>query len=220
MHQFTDSASVGRAYVASIAEQTDSGQDRLAVVELPDAAVLIVADGAGGTSGGSEAAQQAVDTLSRHARDPHGPTDPASWSQALAALDAELRDNPFAGETTGVVACCRDGEVFGASVGDSGAWLVSPDGIVDLTEHQCRKPLLGSGEAFPVQFGHVALTGRLLVASDGPFKYAARNVIARVVLEGSVNEAVKGLVECVKLPSGKLQDDVAVIACAIGPETG
>jgi hypothetical protein len=41
----------------------------------------------------------------------------------------------------------------GASVGDSSAWLISPAGeVTDLTAQQRRRPLLGSGEALPVQF--------------------------------------------------------------------
>ena len=108
---------------------------------------------------------------------------------------------------------------MGKIIGESGAWLITPDGIVDLTEHQCRKPLLGSGGALPVPFGPMRLTGRLLVASDGLFKYAARDVIASVALEGSVEEGARGLVECVRLPSGMLRDDLAVILCDPAPST-
>jgi len=42
-------------------------------------------------------------------------------------------------------------------------------------------------------------------------KYAERDVIARVAADGLVEDAVRELVECVKLPSGKLHDDVSVI---------
>ena len=109
---------------------------------------------------------------------------------------------------------------MGKIVGESGAWLISPDGIEDLTDHQCRKPLLGSCGVLPVQFGPVPFSGRLLVASDGLFKYAAQDVIAKVVLQGTVDEVARGLVECVRLPSGVLQDDVAVILCDPAPSTG
>jgi hypothetical protein len=49
------------------------------------------------------------------------------------------------GMSTAVVAEIVDGQVVGASVGDSCAWLVSLGEVSDLTERQVRKPLLGSG---------------------------------------------------------------------------
>ena len=66
------------------------------------------------------------------------------------------------------------GNVAGASVGDSGAWLVNPASgrFVDLTANQHRKPLLGSGRARITPFFHSKkATSRdvLLVASDGLF---------------------------------------------------
>jgi len=65
----------------------------------------------------------------------------------------------------------------------------------------------------------LAFEGWLLMASDGLLKYAAREVIARVALEGSVEEGARGLVECVRLPSGMLRDDLAVILCDPAPST-
>ena len=41
--------------------------------------------------------------------------------------------------------------LLGASIGDSGAWLIDGSRIVDLTANQRRKPLLGSGYAHPVR---------------------------------------------------------------------
>jgi hypothetical protein len=79
-----------------------------------------------------------------------------------------------------------------------------------LTQHQFRKPLVGNGEAYPVPFGPVAVEGRLLVASDGLFKFAPRAELARRALEGPLEEAVHGLIDSVRLRSGGLQDDVAV----------
>ena len=50
-----------------------------------------------------------------------------------------------------ITALSADG-ILGASVGDSGAWLVAPDGVLDLTAHQRRKPFPGTGMAVPVPF--------------------------------------------------------------------
>jgi len=76
------------------------------------------------------------------------------------------------GQCTAVVVEISEGRVFGASVGDSGAWMLPGKAIVDLTENQNRKPLLGSDEASPMGFGPIEISGRLLIASDGLFKYA------------------------------------------------
>jgi serine/threonine protein phosphatase PrpC len=51
----------------------------------------------------------------------------------------------------------------------------------------------------------------LLVATDGLFRYAARDVIARIVRENPVGLAAEKLIELVRLPSGKFGDDVAAI---------
>jgi PPM family protein phosphatase len=40
-----------------------------------------------------------------------------------------------------------------------------------MTTNQRRRPLLGTGEALPVQFEAERRGGRVLLASDGLFKY-------------------------------------------------
>jgi serine/threonine protein phosphatase PrpC len=97
-------------------------------------------------------------------------------------------------------------------VGDSSAWLISPAGeLTDLTEHQRRKPLLGSGEALPVIFEAELVGCRLVLGSDGLFKYATAERICGLAMRGSVAEAADALASCVRLPSGRFQDDVAVV---------
>ena len=115
--------------------------------------------------------------------------------------------------TTAVVVELSGQRICGASVGDSGAWAISESGIVDLTDSQSRKPLMGSGSARPVPFGPVVERGRLLVASDGIFKYARREQLATCALTGAVEDAVTALIDAVRLRNGRLQDDVAVILC-------
>jgi len=103
-------------------------------------------------------------------------------------------------------------ELSGASVGDSGAWLVGPTTVLDLTGQQNRKPLVGSGEAEPVVFGPTTFrTGRLLVASDGLFKCARRSEIQRRAITGALEDSALALVEAVRLRSGRFQDDVAIV---------
>ena len=66
----------------------------------------------------------------------------------------------------------------------------------------------GSGR---VLFERPQLDGVLLVATDGLFKYASAPVIAGVVRDGTVAEAAERLLDLVRLRSGKVADDVAVV---------
>jgi hypothetical protein len=116
----------------------------------------------------------------------------ADFVMTLTRLDRELGDATW---TTAVIAEVRGGRVRGASVGDSGAW-----------------PLLGSGEAHPVEF-EAELRGTLLLASDGLFKYAGRADIARIGTGPDLKVAAAELIASVRLRSGGLQDDVAVVLC-------
>jgi len=51
----------------------------------------------------------------------------------------------------------------------------------------------------------------LLVASDGLLRYARPADIARVARQPDIDLAVTALIELVRLPSGELQDDVAIV---------
>jgi PPM family protein phosphatase len=80
-----------------------------------------------------------------------------------------------------------------------------------LTARQRRRPILGAGEALPVQFEAELRRGRLLLASDGLFKYATAERICALAMQGSVAEAADALANCVRLHPRALQDDVAVV---------
>jgi serine/threonine protein phosphatase PrpC len=182
-----------------------SGEDRAVAVPTAGGYLVAVADGAGGTGNGAVAAEQLIAALTRLA----GDAASTDWFEALCAFDDEL--SASGGQTTGVVAFIDSDRILGASVGDSSAWLISAAGeITDLTARQRRRPLLGSGEALPVQFEGEFDGGRLLLASDG-LKYAAVEQICALAHQGTVAEAADALASCVRLPSGALQDDVAVV---------
>lgn len=85
----------------------------------------------------------------------------------------------------------------------------------DLTRAQERKPLLGSGCAWPVGFGPVPFprSARLLLASDGLVKYASPERLCETARAPSAERAARSLIECVRLPSGAPPDDVSVILC-------
>lgn len=178
-------------------------EDRVGHWSYADGIGILAADGAGGLSGGGRAADLVLELGRRAAPE-------ADLVKLLRAVDLALSADALAGEATGVIVIVRDAVVTGVSVGDSGAWMISPDGIVDLTAAQVRKPLLGSGEAMPVAFGPLRLHGRLLVATDGLFKYARRDAIALAALLPDLDEAADRLLAAPRLPSGTLQDDVGL----------
>lgn len=180
------------------------GEDRIAVVELPGRKLVVVADGAGGVTGGADAAEAIC-------RAPTG--DVADWTTWLAQQDAAL-----AAKSTGLAAAVvfsisDDGIIRGASVGDCEAWVFGPDEAVNLTEDQIRKPLLGDGGAVPVGFASRLSNGTLIAASDGLWKYMQRARIAEAAKIRPLESAVAALFDGVRLRSGALQDDVAIAVC-------
>jgi len=189
------------------------GDDRVAVFPHARGTTLVIADGAGGTGRGGQAADRLVDFLRDLLRADRGIEDPVV---TLHAADEEIRQRAGGGETTGNVLTFDATGIHGASVGDSEAWMIG-DHVVTLTEGQWRKPLLGSGEATPIRFAVPSLDGTLVLASDGLWKYAGASTIAAAVRGLAPEAAAAALVALVRFPNGRLQDDVAVIvATAIG----
>lgn len=166
--------------------------------------VIALADGAGGTAAGDIAAQAVVDGVAAR-RDAD-----AGWDEWLLELDAD-RTRLGGGQTTAVVVVATAHGLWGASVGDSGAWVIRGVAIEDLTEGQARKPLVGDGcRPFAVS-GPALGAGTLLVASDGLLRYAKLADIARVAVGTDLTAAGRALIELVRMPSGGLQDDVGVV---------
>ncbi len=177
---------------------------------------IAVADGVGGMAGGAAAAEIAV----RRAM-AHGPSlDPAVIVTLLVETDRLIYEEPAAGETTAVVAVASPRGIVGASVGDSGAWLVTDGGFMDLTRHQRVAPALGSGSAAPAPFTCEGPAGTLLVATDGLFNYASAERICAVVRGQDIERAARGLVDLARFRSGDLQDDITVVLCRWHPAAG
>jgi serine/threonine protein phosphatase PrpC len=191
-------------------------QDRGAVIERPNGLLLVVADGAGGLGGGVAAAELVIDLVRRRTVPDGEFVNPLTWYGLLNEADQIVSRHATAGEAAVVVAAVGSDSVCGASVGDSGALLFQEGGEVELTAHQRRKPLLGSGAAVPTAFGPVPFSGTLLVASDGLLKYAPRDAARRIALSGRARAAAEALIECVRYPSGNLPDDVTAIVCRSG----
>ena len=184
-------------------------QDRADIIDDGDRIVLCVADGAGGLSGGAEAAGMAVEFVRTHAAELN---DGDSCVTVLRQMDEAIVQDLVAGETTCAVAIVSTGQVLGASVGDSSVWLINDSGFVDLSRGQQRKPFIGSGGAWPMPFIHRLDAGQiLLLATDGLVKYTSSERIIAACRDHPSETATQRLIELVRYPSGALPDDVTVI---------
>jgi PPM family protein phosphatase len=188
----------------------ENGQDRIDVLHAQDRLIFVVADGAGGRSGGAEAADMVV-SLARESA--HSLTSAKDCEKLLRSIDQAISANQTAGETTAVIVVLRPDQIFGASIGDSGAWILRDEKIDELTKSQMRKPFAGTGASIPVGFSREGFSGTLLVATDGLLKYTSREVIASVIKKSSMHESLGALIKLVRYHSGNLPDDIAIGIC-------
>lgn len=188
----------------TIASRRVAGQDRADVIRLEDGVIIVVADGDGA---------DAAEALIHHVRGAVARPEPFDGIAMLTAVDRVLAATRGGSETTGVVVSVTADVIRGASVGDSEAWLVSSAEVLDLTRHQRPGPLLGSGSARPTAFSAPNSGGTLIVASDGLFKYADRRTLLDIVSGPELSAVLGELVAHLRLSSGVLQDDVAIVLC-------
>ncbi len=188
-------------------------QDRGLVIADGLRTVLCVADGAGGLSGGAQAASSAIEMVRQGVATLN---DAESCVKLLEEMDMFVAQDKLAGETTCALAIISQEHVLGASVGDSGIWLIHQGGFLDVTQNQPRKPFIGSGRAWPASFAHQREPGQiLLLATDGLFKYGPLDRIAATCRLGPPEQVVRQLIELVRYPSGALPDDVTVIVSSL-----
>lgn len=185
-------------------------EDRVGVIHLDDRVVVAVADGAGGTSGGGEAADAVVRAIRTHVKQCPDDND---WVRLLTQLDHQIAP----GETTAVIVDVTMDRISGASVGDSRAWMVHDGRVEDLSANQVRKPLLGSGAAQPIGFLTGTMQGVLLVATDGLFNYAKTEFVHKLIAQADFYSLPRKLIDMVRLPSGAFCDDVGIVVCRRSP---
>ena len=143
-------------------------QDRVEILRLDNQTIFVVADGSGGRSGAAQAAEFVLRAVRDVAASLKCPED---CFRLLYGVDQRIAQAADYGETTGVIVAVSSNGLFGANVGDSAAWLFTPEGKEELT--RVRKPYLGSGVAAPHQFARKSSGGTLVVATDGPWKYTS-----------------------------------------------
>jgi serine/threonine protein phosphatase PrpC len=186
--------------VETFEEPASAGQDRIATVSCDDVLTLAIADGAGGTSHGAKAAERAVASAAL------ADISPATL---IRRVDLDLARG-IGGQTTAVlVRLSADARVRGASVGDSQAWARCDGDWTELTEHQSRRPLVGSGGAEPTPFS-CGPVDALLLATDGLVSYVAPQRLVALLRANEVDLPAQ-LADAARLPSGALQDDLALI---------
>jgi serine/threonine protein phosphatase PrpC len=201
--------SVVYAWERYLASDRSNAEDRAEVFASDEDLVVVIADGAGGTPGGGCASDALVAAVSSELQQGGDWFDSRRWERVFRETDAKLAAH-FSGETTGTLVVLGERGLVGVSAGDSEVWVVGATSIDDLTVHQHRGRV-GSGRVVPVSFERQALEGILLVGTDGLFKYAAPEDVAAVARVSLPAEAARRLSELVRLSSGRLQDDVAVV---------
>jgi serine/threonine protein phosphatase PrpC len=182
-------------------------EDAFVLRPLPNGTgwLVALADGQGGRAGGARAAQLACQVVTTRAD---------AGVECLTEADAAVAADPAAGLTTLVALCVEGDRVTGASCGDSAALAAWGDGFIRiLTSRQFKNPPVGSGEAQFVPF-EVELTRpwRLLVMSDGVWKYAGWDRISNLVVRLSGEELLTELQTAARLTtSGEFSDDFTVV---------
>lgn len=182
-------------------------QDRLEIFNESNRIIIALADGAGGISGGAQAAAAVVKIVSENRTSLHTAADCQSL---LLRADQQISDDSVAGETTALVLAVDSVHLFGASAGDSEAYIFNESGAHNLTHRQHRKPFIGSGAALPVEFTLASPRGPLIAATDGLWKYTTLDRIQRELQNPQPETLPDRLANLVRLRSGALQDDIAI----------
>lgn len=189
------------SFFVSRAVSRAPSQDRADVFARGEAAVLVVADGAGGTGDGGAAADLVLERVRDAVLDAQFDLlSPARWTRLLRDIAPAVAR---AGETTVVIVVLVPGMLVYASAGDSEAWLV---GVSTDTRLTTPSPRLGSGREAPHAGARGELSERLIVATDGLFRHAAKEGILRIVRTEKFGAVADALVA---LADGS--DDVAVL---------
>lgn len=186
-------------------------QDRVALLEIGQIHVALVADGAGGPGGGREAADAVVAHVEALRPRRHEVLEPSYWERALERLDAELARDEGAGETSATLVALVGASLAGASCGDSAAHLFQRDAFLELSAGQPRKPRIGSGNARASGFGPERFEGTLVLASDGLLAHAPFRAIWDAALLPDLRTASTAMASLPRLASGAWPDDLSIL---------
>jgi serine/threonine protein phosphatase PrpC len=205
IYTFTE-AGDGHVNEDAIAHRPHTATDNFALCAL--------ADGQGGRPGGGIAAQAAVLLAldAACAEKPETLLSPMRWLDVCNVADRGVAAEPDAGYCT-LVALVAAGEwVVGASSGDSAAALILEHSAVILTDRQHKNPPVGSGAArFEAFSARPGMRWRVLVISDGVWKYVGWEKMIAVGRSSQGNQVAEALRREVLQSRGLLPDDFSVI---------
>jgi len=195
----------------------DENEDALDVVpHAADSSALIcaLADGQGGQPGGAAAAQHSVSSCLANAQlfAPRDLLNPFTWVEIGEYVDQTVLHAPEAGYTTFIGLYVTPSFVVGASCGDSAIALLTGGQFLLLTENQYKNPPVGSGAARLTPFAaELNGTWKLLVMSDGVWKYAGWDSISKRGLSETGEMLISNLRNDVVVNSKVVVDDFTVI---------
>lgn len=181
-------------------------QDCAEIFRSGERTVLALADGVGGISGGTLAAETFVYNIRQGVEHL---TSVDHCRRLLLQVDRVLAGDIHGAQTTGIVAVIESGKLFGAFCGDSEARIYRHDQTIYLSQGRA-KPFLGSGNAQVVEF-EAKMEGVLVVATDGLWKYAKSSDIGAIVRDAAPETLAVALSNLPRLRSGNLPDDIAVV---------
>ena len=246
-------------WATDVGRQRGHNEDTVLVVELEQAgyhstlptALLVLADGMGGHLAGEVASALAARTAARHILQAcltplplreHSASEPSLkelLTEAFQKANELVTERVPGGGTTLLCALVLGNQAYIANVGDSRAYLISPEGCSQITRdhslvdimielgqmtveeaahHPQRNVLYRAvGQRGPLEvdtfFCHIPPGGVLLLCSDGLWEMVSEEEIAHVVTtSSSLQEACDALVEKANQAGGK--DNVSVILAA------
>lgn len=178
---------------------------------------ILVGDGATGIGFGDRASSILKELFEKNFE---AVTSPQEALDMLVGADHAISMSLMGdADTTGIIMSVTENRVFGASAGDSAAFIFGKR-IVDITKNQRRKPRIGNG-AHPIPFAEQLLPGEILVvASDGLWNAVSMDLVRDTIQNSpNVETLVQTLLSISKDANSTYQDDVTVVCVSLEQST-
>lgn len=179
--------------------------------------IACIADGQGGRAHGAEASAQACSAFYAAAceLETRNLFDQATLHKLLVRTDDAVSQT--GGFTTLIAAVLSYQQICGGSNGDSKMYLAAScavDTMQEITQGQPKNPPVGCGNAAFTTFSlALADRARLLIVTDGVWKYAGYEALSQVIKMDSLRDAASVLKTAALERSGSsLPDDFSLIA--------
>lgn len=230
---------------SDIGNKRELNEDFYAAFETGGMGVLVVADGMGGHNAGEVASSYAVEAI----KDSLCENSDADVAKRLKAAVFSANDIVYKKSksddcyskmgTTAVVCCIKGSTAFFANVGDSRGYIITEDGITQVTEddslvselvrkgkitpeeakhHPQRNVItkaIGTDESVEPRLSRVPCKAGavVLLCTDGLTEYVNDDEILEVFKEFNTKDAIKKLIELALSRGGF--DNITAVACVI-----